>query len=304
MERRSGRKIPVPPESTEESRKAKTFQPGTEPEPALRSFTTSRDPKVIRHAPTRKYVAVVYAGLPGYYAMYDSTNLLDWNWMNTVRLPCRMIECPDLFELPVRDAEGRPRGLRRKWVFMSNNACVVGDFDGTVFKPDPYFCLACLSMAAWTWMRYSYCWELFPSEMSLRNSHFVWPDRAYIRIGPTDVHGRLKRFAAQNTFFHKEPGASTAESWGITDDTPLHLQAPDEVECLRGRLVFFGFTDDERHVLDLSDAETHFLIDTTSHRLTGQSVAGLVVGAMGCFIFGLYLRRWLRKRRGAATPLG
>jgi len=29
-------------------------------------------------------------------------------------------------------------------------------------------------------------------------------------------------------------------------------------------------------------------------------VAGLVVGAMGVFIFGLYLRRWLRERDSAA----
>jgi hypothetical protein len=156
-------------------------------------------------------------------------------------------------------------------------------------------------MTAWTWMRYSYCWELSPGEMSLSNEHRVWPDRAYVRIGPTDVHGRLKRFAAQDTFFHKEPGASTAESWGITSDTPLHLRAPDEVEILRGRLVFFGFTDDERFAFDMSEAEMHFLIDTTSHRLTGQSVAGLVVGAMGCLIFGLYLRRRLIDRKALAN---
>jgi hypothetical protein len=29
-------------------------------------------------------------------------------------------------------------------------------------------------------------------------------------------------------------------------------------------------------------------------------VACLVVGAMGCFVFGLYLRRWLRERKAAA----
>jgi hypothetical protein len=35
-------------------------------------------------------------------------------------------------------------------------------------------------------------------------------------------------------------------------------------------------------------------------RFHPASVAGLVVGAMGCFIFGLYLRRWLRERKAAA----
>ncbi len=35
-------------------------------------------------------------------------------------------------------------------------------------------------------------------------------------------------------------------------------------------------------------------------RLTGASVGGLAVGAMGCFIFGLYLRRWLGERKALA----
>ncbi|MHC4253463.1 MAG: hypothetical protein ACYS9X_30465 [Planctomycetota bacterium] len=34
------------------------------------------------------------------------------------------------------------------------------------------------------------------------------------------------------------------------------------------------------------------LVDTTASRFTGASIAGLVVGAMGCFIFGLHVRRW------------
>jgi hypothetical protein len=36
-------------------------------------------------------------------------------------------------------------------------------------------------------------------------------------------------------------------------------------------------------------------------RFHGASVAGLVVGAMGIFIFGLYLRSWLRERKALAS---
>jgi hypothetical protein len=39
--------------------------------------------------------------------------------------------------------------------------------------------------------------------------------------------------------------------------------------------------------------------DKSKSRLTGASVAGLVVGAMGVFIFGLYLRAWMRERKAA-----
>jgi hypothetical protein len=42
-------------------------------------------------------------------------------------------------------------------------------------------------------------------------------------------------------------------------------------------------------------------IDTTASRFHSASVAGLVIGAMGCFIFGLYLRRWLCDRKALAN---
>jgi len=41
-------------------------------------------------------------------------------------------------------------------------------------------------------------------------------------------------------------------------------------------------------------------LDTTASRFTGASIAGLVVGAMGCFIFGLYMRTWLGERKALA----
>ena len=61
------------------------------------------------------------------------------------------------------------------------------------------------------------------------------------------------------------------------------------------------------HVIDLDTAIafpedfTVYYVDTTASRFHGASIAGLVVGAMGCFIFGLYLRRWLRERKALAS---
>jgi hypothetical protein len=45
-------------------------------------------------------------------------------------------------------------------------------------------------------------------------------------------------------------------------------------------------------------------VDTAASRFTGASIAGLVVGAMGVFIFGLYLRAWLRDRKALASQPG
>ncbi|MHC5056165.1 MAG: hypothetical protein ACYTKD_15780 [Planctomycetota bacterium] len=42
------------------------------------------------------------------------------------------------------------------------------------------------------------------------------------------------------------------------------------------------------------------LVDTAASRFHPASIAGIVVGAMGCFILALYLRRWLRERKAAA----
>jgi hypothetical protein len=42
-----------------------------------------------------------------------------------------------------------------------------------------------------------------------------------------------------------------------------------------------------------------FIVD--SHRLCAPSVAGMVIGLMGCALFGLYLRRWLRERKALAS---
>jgi hypothetical protein len=38
-------------------------------------------------------------------------------------------------------------------------------------------------------------------------------------------------------------------------------------------------------------------VDAPAGRFTGASIAGLVVGAMGVFVFSVALRHWLRERR-------
>jgi hypothetical protein len=61
-----------------------------------------------------------------------------------------------------------------------------------------------------------------------------------------------------------------------------------EKVSLAGRVVF--------------DAPTGYVcVDATASRLHGASVAGLVVGAMGVFVFSVALRHWLRERRARAT---
>lgn len=98
----------------------------------------NRDPKVLWHAPTGKWVMVLYVELPGRghtVHFYTSPNLKDWTLASVtdgVRGSNYLYECPDFFELPV---DGNPRN--KKWVLAgANTEYAVGTFDGTRFNPE------------------------------------------------------------------------------------------------------------------------------------------------------------------------
>jgi fructan beta-fructosidase len=104
-----------------------------------------RDPKVLWHAPTKRWVMVVVLGAENKAAIYTSTNLKQWDKASEfgpAGARGKNWECPDLIELPV---EGGAPG-EKKWVLTINlgdNAVgggsgaqyFVGDFDGTRFTP-------------------------------------------------------------------------------------------------------------------------------------------------------------------------
>ena len=87
-----------------------------------------RDPKVFWHAPTKRWVMMLYGN--DQYHVLISSNLLDWkDERNPV---ARSYECPDLFELPVDGDAGT-----KKWVLIQGDGkYTVGAFDGTKFKPE------------------------------------------------------------------------------------------------------------------------------------------------------------------------
>lgn len=89
----------------------------------------NRDPKVFWHAPSKKWVMVLY--LDGdRYALFGSPNLREWTKLCDVSMPGSG-ECPDFFEAPVVGERGR-----KEWVFWSANGRYrLGRFDGTKFEP-------------------------------------------------------------------------------------------------------------------------------------------------------------------------
>ena len=89
----------------------------------------NRDPKVIWHAPSRRWVMALY--LDGNeFALFNSPDLKHWTRTDEFEVP-GSIECPDMFEMNV---EQHPQ--ESKWLFWTaNNAYLVGDFDGKKFTP-------------------------------------------------------------------------------------------------------------------------------------------------------------------------
>ncbi|WP_219471234.1 GH32 C-terminal domain-containing protein [Nonomuraea rhizosphaerae] len=90
----------------------------------------SRDPKVLWHAATKRWVMVVWSDEGGNGVnVYTSPNLLDWTFRSRFAASW-LFECPDLFELPL-DGDKK----RSKWVLTdASGEYVVGDFDGTTYR--------------------------------------------------------------------------------------------------------------------------------------------------------------------------
>lgn len=96
-----------------------------------------RDPKVIWHEPTKRWVMVLYVGVPNKggkgvthtVQFFTSPDLKAWTYRSKVD---GLFECPDLFELPL-DGDAR----KTKWVLTAaSSEYFVGSFDGVTFKPE------------------------------------------------------------------------------------------------------------------------------------------------------------------------
>ena len=98
--------------------------------PVVKEITGgNRDPKVIWHQPTQKWVMCLYVETNKVHTIhfFGSTNLKDWSLLSRTD---GFFECPDFFELPVD-------GGARKWVLTAaSSEYMVGSFDGTTFKPE------------------------------------------------------------------------------------------------------------------------------------------------------------------------
>ncbi|PNY38757.1 2,6-beta-D-fructofuranosidase [Rhodopirellula baltica] len=98
----------------------------------------NRDPKVIWHEPSKRWVMVLYVEWKGKHTVhfYTSPNLRDWELASITDGDAPggryLFECPDFFELAV---DGDPNN--KKWVLTAaDSVYAIGSFDGKKFTPE------------------------------------------------------------------------------------------------------------------------------------------------------------------------
>jgi len=105
--------------------------------PVVGNFSDgNRDPKILRHEPTGKWVMAYYATENGHHVVkfYNSPDLKNWTPTGTKVGDATgsgnyLYECPDLFELPI---EGNP-GEKRWILWGADSGYGIGTFDGLNF---------------------------------------------------------------------------------------------------------------------------------------------------------------------------
>jgi hypothetical protein len=185
---------------------------------------------------------------------------------------------------------------------LGDSGLVTNAEPAPVFRRFPWvqlvFCLACLSMAAWTWIASYCCWQVTPDQL-VEGAPRIWFAPLlglYVDVSvPKD--------------FQLDPYPDNLISAGVDPTFTLRRNRSGELRMqfsnrhyrmIQARGLRLGSSVRGRIVQAAPPSGRALVgVDTRSPRISGSAIAGLVVGAMGCFIFGLYLRRWLKARREA-----
>ena len=89
-----------------------------------------RDPKLLWHAPTKKWVMALYDEFEGkqWITFHTSTDMRKWDFASRIE---GYFECPDLFEAQITGTD------EKRWVlYAADGKYTTGQFDGKTFTPD------------------------------------------------------------------------------------------------------------------------------------------------------------------------
>jgi hypothetical protein len=162
-------------------------------------------------------------------------------------------------------------------------------------------------MTTWTWIRYSYAWDVTPKHFHpgvpvVEPSPNVrpWIAERFVRLqGIVVGFGHQSYTDAWRGYLRESSQGGPRYQHGVATvilaaehprpRSGMALQISGRVHA---KPTFYSF----RRL-----GSTHRIyLDAGASRFHGASVAGLVIGTMGVFIFGLYLRSWLRATKALA----
>jgi len=163
-------------------------------------------------------------------------------------------------------------------------------------------CAACLIATTYAWMRYSYCWETSLTEL-IRDSQWAhsgdWPCQAYavVRCRIMEWYSpRLERFILYASD-PEHPNVRLMLLGDIPEDSTHHI--------IKANDVTWRSTSPTRlcarvcYTVPMGSDFISYWIQAGPGRFTWQSIAGLIVGAIGIGVFAFELRTWLRAREAA-----
>jgi hypothetical protein len=146
-------------------------------------------------------------------------------------------------------------------------------------------CAVCLVLTGWTWMRYSYAWDVTPCDLYLSEAYEGNFVRLHGRILLADYSHPLCLMGNveppdDSLFFDR----SDANRGCYTVLAKLPQESVGQLMTFTGRI-----------------GTRHNMLDTISSRFTWHSITGLVVGALGVGVFAFFLVKWLNQRRSSGV---
>jgi hypothetical protein len=160
-------------------------------------------------------------------------------------------------------------------------------------------CVACLAVCGYTWMRYSYAWEMTPDAFRGGVPHH----EAYVLL-----RWRMEGRPVYNAGVWSEGDAKTNSASGqpllsmkIHDgyENPVSLLLPHAKMPIPPEYTTRSEWAGRAYRGSDSGCTEDFIVYRSS-RFHPVSIAGLGIGAMGALVFCLYLRAWRRERKAAA----
>jgi hypothetical protein len=134
-------------------------------------------------------------------------------------------------------------------------------------------CAGGLGAAAWTWVWFSYCWDGTDIPTS------TWRHVQYLSCRASR---QRRRSEADFLTCEVDPGRDLS-AWKIADGN---------AQLVVGRVIGFFHNRERGGVVREVP-----ILSLAASRWHGGSIAGLVVAAMGVFVFTVALRHWLKERR-------